>query len=155
MIYDIDEIVLQCVDEETGEVDTEKLSSLVIDNDRKIENIALWIKDLKADVDAIKHEIKRLTARMDAEENKVGSLKAYLQYSLHGQRFKTPRCSITYRKSQVVKIADGVDVNDLPERFKNTIVAVTPKKQEIKEYLKMGGVIDGCTLEEKENMQVK
>lgn len=155
MIYDIDTLVTQCVDEETGEIDTDKLNDLIIDNDRKIENIALWIKDLKADSDGIRGEIKRLSARLHSTDSTIERLKNYLQYCLNGQRFKTSRCSITYRKSQAVKIDDDVDVNDLPERFKNTVVTVTPKKQEIKDYLKMGGIIEGCSLEEKQNMQIR
>ena len=56
-LYEIDKAILECVDQETGEIiDTEKLSDLQMQKDTKVENIALWIKDLLAEADAIKNE---------------------------------------------------------------------------------------------------
>ena len=49
-LYEIDEQILNCIDQETGEIlDTEKLEQLQIDRNDKIENLILWIKDLKAE----------------------------------------------------------------------------------------------------------
>ena len=58
-LYEINNAILECVDMETGEIiDSDKLSELQMAFDEKIENVALWIKDLKAESEAIK---KRLT----------------------------------------------------------------------------------------------
>ena len=44
-LYEIDEEILNCVDQETGEIiDPEKLAQLQMDFDKKVEGIALWIK---------------------------------------------------------------------------------------------------------------
>lgn len=54
-LYEINNAILECVDMETGEIiDSDKLSELQIALDEKIENVALWIKDLKAEAEAIK-----------------------------------------------------------------------------------------------------
>lgn len=64
-LYEIDEEILNCVDQETGEIiDPEKLAQLQMDFDKKVEGIALWIKNLLSDAEAIKAEkINWLTAR--------------------------------------------------------------------------------------------
>ena len=52
------------IDEETGEVLLpEDLDSLNIERDEKIEGIALYVKNLKAEADAIHTEIYRLKDR--------------------------------------------------------------------------------------------
>ena len=69
-LYEIDNAILECIDMETGEViDAEKLDALNIERDAKIENVVLWIKDLKAEAEAIKAE--KLTL---AERQKVASV---------------------------------------------------------------------------------
>ena len=49
-IYEINNAILNCIDMETGEIiDTEQLDKLQMDRDTKFENVACWIKDLKAE----------------------------------------------------------------------------------------------------------
>lgn len=49
-LYEINEAILGCIDQETGEViDPEKLDALTMERETKLENVALWIKDLKAE----------------------------------------------------------------------------------------------------------
>ena len=56
-LYEIDEQILGCIDAETGEIiDADMLNALQIERDAKIENVALWIKDLKAEAEAYKAE---------------------------------------------------------------------------------------------------
>lgn len=155
MIYEIDDIILQCVDEETGEVDVEKLDRLTMENDAKMENIALWIKDLKAEEAAVADEAKKLESRSKALGNKAESLKSYLAYKLGGRKFKTAKCTISYRTSAKVKVADDCDVNNFSERFKAITVEVKPNKSAIKEYLQNGGELEGCWLEKVKNIQIK
>ena len=61
------------VDEETGEItNLDELDALQMERDEKIENIALWVKNLTADAAAIKAEAQNLTKRQKAAENKAG-----------------------------------------------------------------------------------
>ena len=54
-LYEINEQILDCIDSETGEViDPEKLNNLQIAKDEKLENLALWYKDLLAEANALK-----------------------------------------------------------------------------------------------------
>ena len=49
-LYEIDEQILNCIDAETGEIiDADMLNALQMERDAKIEGVALWIKDLKAE----------------------------------------------------------------------------------------------------------
>ena len=53
------------IDEETGEVlNMNELNELKMSKDEKIENIALWIKNLKSDEKALDDEIKTLFQHM-------------------------------------------------------------------------------------------
>ena len=59
-IYEIDQAIMECVDLETGEIiDTEQLDKLQMERDAKLENVACWIKDLKAEAEALKAEISQ------------------------------------------------------------------------------------------------
>ena len=63
-LYEIDTEILGCVDMETGEIiDDGRLDRLQMEKEKKIENIACWYKNLKAEEGAIDSEIKNLNAR--------------------------------------------------------------------------------------------
>ena len=73
-LYEIDNEIrafldkmLDAVDEETGEIidiDPAELEQLNEAREQKIENIALYIKNLEADAKAIKEEEKNLKAKV-------------------------------------------------------------------------------------------
>ena len=66
-LYEIDNAIMECIDFETGEiVDFERLEELQMERERKLENVALWIKNLKSDADAIKAEKQVLDEREKA-----------------------------------------------------------------------------------------
>lgn len=150
MIYPIDTLITACIDPETGEIDEQRLSALEMERERKIENIALWIKDLKAEAEAIKNEEANLKRRREVASNKAESLKRYLTWALEGDKFKTPKVAISYRKSESVNIAIDARV---PEEYKR--IKWEPDKTALKEALKAGETFDGITLEEKQSIQIK
>ena len=153
-LYEINEEIMNCIDEETGEIiDLERLEALEMERDMKISNVACWIKDLKAEAEAIKAEKQALEKRQKAAENKAESLKQWLQVVLEGEKFKDARCSISYRRSERVVFEDGFLLNSLPEQFRK--VTIEPKKTEIKDYLKTGATMDGVQLVESTNIQIK
>ena len=56
-LYEIDTQITECFDADTGELlDAEKLENLMIEKENKLENVALWIKNLKADAAMYKAE---------------------------------------------------------------------------------------------------
>ena len=56
-LYEIDAAIMECIDLETGEiVDADRLTALQMEREQKLENVALWIKDLDAEAKALKAE---------------------------------------------------------------------------------------------------
>ena len=160
-LYEIDQDILDCVDLETGEIlDTEKLDALQMERDRKLEGVALWIKDMKAEATAVKEEADKLTARKKSLENKMEGLKAWLLMALDGEKLKTPRCNVYQTHNQRVAVADEpaliqfLQTLNEPEkflRFKDPEL----KRDEIKKALKDGTIIPGAELEETESVVIK
>lgn len=107
-IYEIDmeiERVLNDVDPETGEVlfDPELIEALQMERDEKVENLALAVKNLRAEVEAFKNEEKALAERRKVAENQAERAKKYLEYVLGGEKFKTTRVSVSYTTSKSVE----------------------------------------------------
>lgn len=151
-LYEIDEEILNCVDMETGEIiDAEKLEQLQLTRDDKVEGIALWIKNLLSDADAIKSEEEKLAQRRKANENKAKNLKEYLSKFLNGQKFKTPKVSISYRKSESVEVTDISKLDDDYLKFAEPTV----DKAKVKKALKAGTVLQGVSLVENQNIQIR
>ena len=160
-LYEINQDILDCVDLETGEIiDTEKLDALQIEKETKLEGVALWVKDLKAEAAAVKEEADKLTARKKALDNKIEGLKAWLLRALDGEKLKTPRCNVYQTHSQKLAVADEGKLIDFlqtlnePEkflRFKDPEL----RRDDIKKALKEGTIIPGASLEETESVVIK
>ena len=151
-LYEINAEIESCVDIETGEIlDIEKLEKLQIAFDEKVENIALWVKNLNAEAEAINKEKDSLAVRQKVCENKALGLKNYLSSFLNGQKFKTARVSISYRKSESVEVTD-VSALD-PEYYK--VVYPEADKTKVKDALKKGVILEGVSLVEKQNIQIR
>ena len=160
-IYEIDQDILDCVDEETGEIlDVERLDALNMEREAKLEGVALWVKDLKAEADAVKAEADKLTARKKALDNKIDGLKNWLLYALGGEKLKTPRCNVYQTHSQRVSVADEPKLIEFlqtleePERFLR-FREPELRKDEIKKALKDDYEIPGASLEETESVVIR
>lgn len=151
-LYEIDEAILACIDTETGEIiDEARLDELEIEYNTKIENVGLWIKDLNAEAKAIKEEVDSLNGRRKVAENKANSLKEYLRYALDGQKFKTPKLSVSYRKSKSVNI---ISQGDIPEEYLK-YAEPTVNKTEVKKAIEQGQVVPGAEIVENQSIQIK
>ena len=151
-LYEINERILDCVDPETGEVvDIQMLEGLQMERDSKIENIALWIKNLLSDAEELDREKKKLADRQRISENKARSLKEYLSRFVNGEKFKTPRVSISWRKSESVSVDD---ISSVPDRFLK-YSDPAPDKTAIKKAIKSGEDVPGARLIEGKNIQIK
>lgn len=151
-LYEIDAQIMACVDWDTGEIiDVERLEALQMEFDNKVEGIALWIKNLVAEAKMVKEEKDNLAARQKACENKAESLKKYLASALGGEKFKTSKVSISYRKSKSVEVEDITLLDDDYLKFKEP----EADKTKIKKALEDGISLEGVSLVEKNNIQIK
>ena len=146
-IYEIDQAIMECVDLETGEIiDTEQLDKLQMERDTKLENVACWIKELKAEAEAIKAEKQILANRQKVAENKAESLKKYLAYALDGKKFSTAKCEVSFRTTESVEVTtEGIE-NLMRDGKDDLLTYKTPEpnktaiKQAIKDGLNVAGV---------------
>jgi hypothetical protein len=152
-LYEINKSILNCLDVDTGEIiDPDRLEALCMEKDQKIENIALWIKNLQADALAYKAEKEAFEARQKAAENKVESLKRYLAEALKGEKFSSTKCAVSFRKSEKVEIEDECLI---PREFLTETTTYKPNRTAIKYAIKAGQKINGCELVESLNAQIK
>ena len=157
-LYEIDNAIMECIDFETGEIiDTEKLDELQMERDAKIENVALWIKGLKAEAEAIKNEKQALAERQRVAENKAESLKNWLAYALNGEKFKTAKCSISYRNSESVEVTEeGLEALMRDHEDLLTYKTPEPNKKAIKDAIKNDGLtVAGVQLLQKTSTIIK
>lgn len=153
-LYEIDKRIIDLIDDETGEIIDSNLNTfdeLIMERNNKIENVALWIKNLRADAEAYKAEAQAFVDRKKAAERKIESLTRLLEITLRGRKFKAERVQIGYRKSDSVQIDKDAKLPDEYLRFREP----EPDKAALKKALKDGVEIKGAWLEEKLNMQVK
>ena len=147
-LYEIDNAILECIDMETGEIiDSEKLDALNMERDAKIENVVLWIKDLKAEAEAIKAEKLALAERQKVAENKVESLKKWVAYALGGQKFSTAKCAVSFRNTESVEVTEeGLEALMREHDELLTYKAPEPNKKAIKDAIKDGLSVAGVQL---------
>ena len=161
-LYEIDQDILDCVDMETGEIlDTEKLDALQMEREAKLEGVALWIKDLRAEADAVKAEADKLTARKKALDSKVEGLKAWLAGALNDEKLKTARCNVYQTHSTRLNVIDEQSVVAYiqthyrePELYlKFTLPDI--RKDAVKTLIKDGAEIPGACLEATESVVIR
>ena len=160
-LYEIDQEILDCCDLETGEIlDGEKLTALQMERERKLEGVALWVKDLNYEAQMVKEEADKLTARKRALDNKISALKMWLLMALEGQKLKTPRCNVYQTHSQRVVIDDEKALIDMfmsspfGEKF---LRMKDPEidKNALKDSMKQGYEYEFAHLEETESVVIK
>ena len=148
------------IDEETGELLTmeQALDMIKMERSQKIENIALWCKNLASDVAKIKAEEDNLSERRKATEKKIESLKRYLMGALMhedgtAEKFRTALTTVSVRKN-----APSVIISDealLPKEFKIQKIEIKPDKSSIKEVLQRGIEVPGAHLESTRSVIIK
>lgn len=179
-LYDINDklyyLIEEGFDNESGEILNEDelfkaINETTMELDKKIDNIAIYIKNLESEVEAIKEEKKKLSARQKTKENRINSLKRYLDgYFRYSQsnyfedetgkvkfnKFESPRVVISYRKSDSINVTD---INKVPEEYIKPRVLKEDdvKKSDIKDYLKKheNETIDGVELLHNKNISIK
>lgn len=159
-IYEIDkeiEALLNEVDE-NGEIlfEPDKLEALQMERDRKVENLALAVKNITAEAAAIKAERDALYDRQKAAEREAERARKYLEFVLRGEKFETARVAVSYRSSSRLEVDDGF-LAWAKRRAKNllTVKEPEPNKAAIKEMLKRNEKVPHVQIVTVQNMQIK
>lgn len=156
-IYEIDQSITALIDPETGEIkDFDVFAELQMEREAKIENMALWIKNLVAEAGAIKAEKDALYEREKTAKNKAERLKNYLSKILNGEKYSTPRVAISFRKSESVDVDEGF-AQWAKTNADHLLKYKEPEadKAAIKEAIKNGASVEFARLEQKTNIQIK
>lgn len=154
-LYEISAEFVALIDPETGEVaDFERLAEMSEAMEQKKENVALYIKNLAAEADAIKAEKDSLAEREKVKRAQIDRLSDYLSRFLSGEAYETAKVKCTFRKSTVCIVEDEVAFLKRYPKFKKP----QPPKlslQDIKDALKTGAKLKGASLVDKYNLQVR
>lgn len=128
----------------------------------KLESYCKVIKNLEADMEALKNEAKRLTDKRKTLENNVDRLKKAMFDSMKATntpKVKGQLFTVAIQKNGGV-IPINYDKNDknitanLPDQLVN--IVETPNLEAIRELLEDGKVVDGFTLGERgESLRIK
>lgn len=153
--------LMQAIDDEEipEEAIADTLEAITGEIEVKADNIACLLKNIDADVKAIKEEEKRLAERRKAKEKAHERLKQYLSDVLQRtgiNKIETARNNISFRKSESVEvdesfIAWAVEYRDDLIKFGEP----TADKTAIKKALKDGAEIVGAQLVVNQNIQIK
>lgn len=156
-LYEIPTEIDALIDPETGEItDAEKLTELVNRFNNGVEWLALEVKNSLAEADALKKEKDAFAQREKVASNRAKNLKNYLTYLLNGEKFKTDKVAITWRRSEQVQVDEE---NFLPWakehnaylRWKEPEV----DKTALKEAFKQGIEVPYAELVENQSIQIK
>ena len=144
-----------CSEEELNEA-LAILDGVESDFNAKAVNVAMYIRNLKAEEDAIAEAKKAMDAREKAIKNKRESLTAYLLNQMLLTSTKQVKCPYFVISTRTNAPSVKVDGNaHLPESLLLPPKPREPDKKAIKEMLEQGMVIDGCHLERSQSLMIK
>lgn len=158
-LYEIDNKIREVWDkicEQDGELtdeDLQTLESLEVGKNEKIKGYGVIIRELDGEITILTNEIKRVKEILDKRKKSQEWLKNSLkEFMLNHDipKYESVEVNVSFRKSKALEIMDGVK---LPDEFLK--VKTEPDKSAITEYIKNGGIVDGCQIIEKNNIQIK
>ena len=138
------------------------LESIEADFEEKAENVACFIKTLKAEAEMMAAEEKALAARRKSRETRIESLKAYLLGSMDAidlKKIDRPKARISTRNN-----AESVAIDDplgfilwAQENNEDLLKYSEPEinKIEVKKHLQEGGYLPHCHLQRTRSVIIK
>jgi hypothetical protein len=115
------------------------------------------VKNWEADIPGLDSEIKRLSARKKAIENRVTSIKMYLQGSMEAaglEKIKIDTFTIALQNNPPTLIVHNL--NEIPAEFITIIPEQhQPDKTAIKAAIKEGRKVPGVTLQQGKGLRIR
>ncbi len=130
-----------------GEIDYQALEALQAERREKLENIALYMKNLSAEAAAIKDEEDALKKRRERIERKCERLGVYLAQSMvnnNEDKLESAKCSVKIRTSKSTEIDD---LSLIPVEYIKVTVPEPVKKPDkvaIKKAIEAGKEVAGA-----------
>lgn len=121
--------------------------------DEKIENTAMFIRNIKGDIQAFKDEAKRMQAKAKTLENMTERLKNNIDHVMKENQLtekKVGQFKCYYKESETVEVDD---LDALPDEFRKVTIAAD--KVAIKKALKAGEVVEGAEIKVNQNFYIK
>ncbi|MDP4087361.1 MAG: siphovirus Gp157 family protein [Bacillota bacterium] len=147
--------LLAMADSMDTEVFIDTLAAIDEELEDKVENTAKFIRCLESDAEAIKAEEKRLADKRKALENKVSSIKEYLQHEMEFAGLdKVKRPTLTVSIQLNPPSVTVLDESLIPDTY---MIPVAPKldKKSILKALKDGEEVPGCDIEQSKSLRIK
>lgn len=132
----------------------DELLDLKSDLTNKLVNYGKFIKNTQSDIDGLDGEIKRLTAKKRALQNRTEILKENMRVAMltHDiDKIDDPIMPIRLQNNSKASI-NIVDVNALPTEFK--LIKVEANKSALEMALKNGIVIEGVSMEKGKHIRI-
>lgn len=147
--------LLEMADSLDEETFRDTLSAIEEALEDKVENTAKFVRCLDGDIEAIKAEEKRLADRRKALETKVGNCKSYLQEQLEFAGIdKVKRATVTVSIQANPPSVLVKDESLIPSHY---MIPVAPKldKKAVLSFLKEGGEVPGCEIQQLRGLRIK
>jgi len=140
-------------DGEIPEALADTIDMLEMAKDVKIGNVAMAYKNTLAEAGAVGAEAQNLTKRARSLKTRAEWLKGYLDASMDYEPYRDSKTAISWRRSKSVKITDSASFDTAPAKWYKTERSWL--KPEIKADLEKGVKIDGFSIVENKNIQIK
>ena len=148
----------ECIDANTGEIDTEKvelyLSNLQIEKEVKLDHYGRYIKNLEAEAKALEEQEKIFKQRRQRLERKAEWFKKAVVSSLMlsgDKKFESINVVFSTRKTQKVEVDEKV----LDKRYMREKVEYSADKELIKQAIANGEEVPGAWIVTNINLTVK
>lgn len=165
-LYDISQQYQQAIDAlpidpDTGEIlDMSALLAVQDTAQNKLENMAVWVKNMSAESAAIKAEEEVLSKRRKALTRKADSVKqgmALFMQDMGMPKLSTPRAALSFRASTETVVDEAFfawAAANAPGLIREK-VDISADKTAIKLALQEGREIPYAHLEDKQNLQIR
>lgn len=128
-----------------------KLDESELQLDEKLEGLLNVLDNKKAYSEAIRAEKSKLDSKLKTNERAIENLKFFISHIVGvGNKRTVGARKISWRKSESLEVFDE-------SKVPNTFIRLEPKvnKNDLKDFIKSGGEVEGVTIKEKNNIQIK
>lgn len=143
-------------DEETNKAEgLEEYRELAEDAKDKLENTAFYLCELEHDEEAIKAEIKRLTALLKSNKTKQETIKKLMVEAIQAfpeHKLKTATVSMWIKKTIALDIENE---DEIPQEYFKEKRVIEVDKTKLKNDLEEGVFVQGAKLKENQFIQFR